>query len=214
MLKFNKGLAIVGASIWGVAAGANASTIHGIDFPQGDLSFADRIVSYTPGAGVTSRYMKSVEARGLPDWPKGGGVDFVSLGFGGSLVLEFTDNFLTASGDDAADLYVFEIGDQIEEFEVAISVDGTDWVDLGIYVGQPSGIDIDAVSTVLTDELYSFVRLIDAQEDLPGAPNYAGADIDAVGVIQRVSLVPLPASAWMLLAGLAGLGAVSRKRAK
>ena len=68
----------------------------------------------------------------------------VSLGTGGSITMQFTDNALTGSGDSAADLHIFEIGADVEGFFVEISTDGFAWVDLGLLAGQPTSIDIDA----------------------------------------------------------------------
>jgi hypothetical protein len=39
----------------------------------------------------------------------------VTLGRGGSLTLAFTDNVLTGGGTPAPDLYIFEVGPDVED---------------------------------------------------------------------------------------------------
>lgn len=50
----------------------------------------------------------------------------VSLGRGGQIVLQFTNNLLTGSGNANPDLRIFEVGDS-EEVLVEVSADGLRW---------------------------------------------------------------------------------------
>ncbi|MCP5144585.1 MAG: hypothetical protein H6978_07145 [Gammaproteobacteria bacterium] len=186
-----------------LGAGPVSATVYGgIDFPAGEVSFADSVVAYRPGLDVTfgGGWDDPVAALGPPDdGPGTGPGDVVSLGDGGILTLQFTDNSLTASGDAWPDLHVFEVGTVTEIFNVAISADGNDWIDLGNVQGQPTSIDIDANPRVQYGVQYIYVRLSDVPPNQSGAP-FGEADIDAVGAISSappVTVVPLP-PAWVL----------------
>jgi len=144
----------------------------------------------------------------------------VSLGIGGILIVQFTDNSLTTSGDTNNDLWVFEIGGVVELFNVAISVNATDWIDLGNVLGQPTGLDIDGVAGGVASTLYRFVRLTDIAPNQSGSP-FGEADIDAVGAISSGAAVidptggtvPVPTTILLLGLGLASLGWSRRKKA-
>ena len=195
-----------------VAVHASATPIGGIEFPQGAISFADLVVSYMPGSDVGGTYMGPAEALGTPDYNDSMEEGAVSLGEGGSLTVAFTDNSLTTSGDSEKDLWIFEIGSAVESFQVEISTNNINWIDLGFVLGQPTGIDIDAIIGVDVGELYSYVRLTDTPGNQSGFP-YGEADIDAVGAISSGQAVPLPAPAGFALFGLGLiLLAVSRRR--
>lgn len=206
-------------------APAQAMVIGGIEFPQGTLSFADAVGSYTPGPGPDAAFKEPANALGIPDVNTSNGLAcylspstanclFTSLGEGGTLVLQFTDNLLTGSsppgsvigvGDGFNDLYVFEVG-VAEDTSVEISANGSDWFNVGQIGGGGSGIgvfsygfDIDKLGFGIGDS-FSLVRIVDLLIDPGTSPE--GADIDAVGAI---STVPLPATAWFLLTGFATL---------
>ena len=202
------------AGILLAAAEANAVVIGGVDFPDGAASFADQVVSYSPGTDVGSGpgvWDDPSQALGVPDYDAGTLTGATSLGEGGELVLQFTDNSLTTSGDNSLDLYIFEIGDVVELFNVAISTDGVSWIDLGDVDGQPTGIDIDPIAGVTAGALYSFVRLRDvlpAQTDFP----FGEADIDAVGAISSApASIPEPSTLGLLVLGALGAFTVKRK---
>ncbi|MDA8744150.1 GEVED domain-containing protein [Rubripirellula amarantea] len=176
-----------------VTAGVQAppQTIQGILFPQGNISFADSVVDYSPDAGGSAppiSFQNTLQALGAPDSTGIGaeptdGLTTVSLGLGGSITLQFTDNLLTGSGDSANDLIVFETG-QVESVRVEISRDGVQFSNVGTVGGLTNSIDIDAFGFGSQDR-FAFVRLTDLRQgDLTGAA--LGADIDAVGALSSV----------------------------
>jgi len=207
---------IRGALTAGLAAAAFLTTTHahavligGIEFPDGATSFADSVVSYTPGPDVGAGWNDPADALGIPDGSA------TSLGDDGVLVLRFTDNSLTTSGDGTPDLHIFEIGGVTEYMNVDISTDAMTWIDLGNVLGQPTSIDIDAIAGVTPGALYSYVRLTDVAPNQTGSP-YGEADIDAVGAIssgQAVN-VPEPGVLTLVAIGIAGAGFAGRARKK
>jgi len=168
-------------------------TVEGVTFPQGNISFADKVVSYTPGAPAPSNPHRGAEqALGLPDYngrsscSSQASCSFVSLGSGGTLVVRFTDNVLTGSGNSDIDLWVFEVGPQVEDMFVEISADGRTWHSVGAIGGGKSGVDIDAFGFGQSSA-FRYVRLRDdPAKDGQSGPT-VGADIDAIGAISTRS---------------------------
>jgi len=148
-------------------------------------------VSFDPvanGGPAPARNTNPPEALGPPL-----GTGSVSLGNGGQLVLEFVDNVLMGDGTTAADLHIFEVGNQLEETFVEISQDGVTWINVGGTSGGTSSLDIDAAGIAPTDQ-FRFVRITDNANQGSTDPNVdpdLGADIDGVGAITTVvTLVP------------------------
>lgn len=194
------------------SASASAVPFHGVDFPGGVASFADSVVSYDPafsgGAVPTAPFRNASQALGAPNFPEGVDPEYVSLGAGGRIVLRFTNNSLTGSGNSNLDLWIFEIGPDVEDTFVDISKDGVTWFSVGAVTGSTKGIDIDAFGFGPLD-FFSFVRLTDnlALDATSGVT--VGADIDAVGAISSappVTPVPEPATLLLLAAGFAAMG--------
>jgi PEP-CTERM motif len=169
---------------------AEAVPIGGIDFPAGAVSFVDALVSYSPPGGPfpTAPHRDPLNALGLPNYigdfnctgdPT---CPFVSLGVGGSIILQFTDNSLTGSGDSKKDLHIFETGPDIEDAFIDISKNGVDWFAIGKILGSTSSIDIDRFGWGPTD-FFFFVRVTDDPREGAVTGIQVGADIDAVGAI-------------------------------
>jgi OmpA-OmpF porin, OOP family len=104
-------------------------------FPLGELSFADEVVAFKAGSPATTRanFASPALALGPPDYVNEGRElekpSSVALGCGGVLILKFLDNVLVDV--PGPDLYVFEVGPDIEPTDLAISVDGNLWRELG-----------------------------------------------------------------------------------
>lgn len=196
---------------------SHAVTYKGVEFPDGAVSFADEVVLYDPTFGGTTGPGAGVqdpsEALGIPDYTEGPGTDYVSLGDGGRIVLRFTDNSLTGSGDDALDLWIFEVGPDVEDTAVDISKNGIDWHSVGEVGGSTSGIDIDFYGWD-TSDFFSYIRLTDdTDEGQQGPGGTVGADIDAVGAITSAPpAVPVPAAVWLFGSGLIGLTGIARRK--
>lgn len=134
--------------------------------------------------------------------------NFISLGVGGSLTVQFTDNYLTGSDSAADDLWIFEIGPDIEDTFVEVSSDGVNWTSVGKVFGSTFGVDVDAYGFNSTS-LLSHVRLTDDVAEGETDGGTVGADIDAIGAIST-TVVPAPPAVWLLLTAIGVL--VARRR--
>ncbi|MFM8574246.1 MAG: hypothetical protein ACKOAU_21815, partial [Pirellula sp.] len=164
--------------------------VRGDIYLDGEISFADIVPSnsYDPNAGGAAPIagLQDIsQALGQPDYvgltEPVAGDSVVSLGSGGSMVLEFADNFLTASGDLLPDLAVYEAGDS-EDVLVEVSYDGITYIPVGTVSGLNPYVDLDAFGFT-TESLLRFVRLTDDAGQGATSGDSVGADIDAVGAI-------------------------------
>jgi len=224
----------VGVFLGSVFHSVNATTFPNIsgpgpDLPNGAASFADAVTEFIPGivfdAGEGANvpfdaFLGSQNTLGIPDVTQATGLDcffnqnqnnckFASLGVGGSLTVEFTDNRLTGSGDALDDLWIYEIGPDIEDTFVEISMNGIVWMDVGLVTGSTKGVDIDAFGFGPSD-LFRFIRLTDDpnEGDLDGET--VGADIDAIAAISSAA-VPIPTAVWLFGSALGLLGWMRRR---
>ena len=146
--------------------------------PLGLLSFADKVVDFTPGTKPSRPpFDYPPSAIGEPDYKSTSSADFISIGCNGILTLQFTDNILVDI--EGVDLYIFEVGPFVERTELAISQDGTDWIDVGVIEGSRADVDIEPY--VKKGDKFPFVRLTNASTSCGGY--HSGADIDAVAAV-------------------------------
>lgn len=149
-----------------------------ICLPLAELSFADRVVSFTTGEKPSKiPFNNPDKALGEPDYRSTKSPDFISIGCNGELITQFTDNVLV----DVAgpDLYIFEVGPFVEKTELAISQDGSNWLEVGVIEGARSDVDVNGL--VGAGEHYNYVRLRNAGTSCGGM--HSGADIDAIAAV-------------------------------
>ena len=169
-----------------------ATTTQGskVLFPTGDISWVDAVVSSTPGDPAPTRSRDPNAALGKPDYQ---GADdakdeatYASLGHGGELVVEFTDN--TLIDGEGPDLAIFEIGPEVEPILVAIGEDGKDWIRVGRVEGSTCAVDI--APFVNPGQRFRLVKLTDAEAGKSNDSEWPGADVDAVGAINTLPAAP------------------------
>ncbi|WP_299798220.1 OmpA family protein [uncultured Maribacter sp.] len=143
--------------------------------PLGELSFADAVVASDHPLLLTQQVNNVI---GEPDVLQGFDIEDItgihSLGLGGTITVQFTDNALTDV--NGPDLYIFEIG-QIEPTNLEISKDGKEWIHVGKIDGGVAEVDISPF--IKQGELFYYVRLTDLKME-SGLP---GADVDAIAAI-------------------------------
>jgi hypothetical protein len=213
--------ALAAAALCSLAVAAQAEVFGGVEFPDGVSSFADAVASYAPAVpGPSAAHQGSDNALGAPDYAgdnscaSAASCSFVSLGDGGALIVEFVDNRLTGSGNSDLDLWIFEVGPDIEDTFIEISKDGISYTAVGKVFGSTAGIDIDSFGFGTSDQ-FRFVRLTDdTNEGQQGSGSTVGADIDAVGAIASVTAVPEPETWAMFALGALAIGLHRRRAAK
>jgi OOP family OmpA-OmpF porin len=164
---------------------------HGgsVYFPLGDISFADAVVAFVRGdpPGPEQDSIPD-ESLGTPDYDSATEDNYLTLGCGGVLTVRFDDNLLVDT--EGADLYVFEVGPDVEPTHVSISADGDHWIDVGDVSGATADVDIAPFTEA--GQVFRYVRLTDLKSAC--ASGWPGADIDAVGAIGSALLVTLQGS--------------------
>jgi parallel beta-helix repeat protein len=179
---------ILGGSVTRVAA-APATSFEGDFYSIGSVAFADRVERYTPTAGGGPLPIAGLQlpdnALGVPNYSGIGeplaNQGVVSLGRGGVLVLQFTDNILTGSDDSRPDLAIYEVGNS-ENIRVEVSSDNVTYIPVGTASFNSRLIDLDAFGFNARSQLH-FVRLTDEFNQGAISGDSVGADIDAVGAL-------------------------------
>lgn len=145
-----------------------------ITVKDGEYSFATRVVEFTPGNPWTKIQINQDPSTvlGQPDYAGEDSPTNLCLGAGGSLVVEFNVNIVDGEGDD---IYVFEVGEEMEATKVEVSSDLATWYDVGTARGSTAGLDING--KVPEGSRFRYVRLTDVDKSNSRWP---GADIDAV----------------------------------
>lgn len=152
-----------------------------VRLPLGDLSFADEFIELRAGSpSPDSTFLDGHQVLGPPDYVTSTDTTYLTLGCGGSVVFEFTDNVLVDG--PGPDLHVFEIGPDVEGTAVEVSDDGDTWLAVGEISGGKSWIDISEVDTEI--ERFSFVRLTDLEAAC--SSSWPGADLDAVAATNSI----------------------------
>lgn len=182
---------VVASSLSAQETGRSYADGHGgqVFFPMGEASFADRLVSFTAGQPARKGEANPPTVTlGTPDYPDRGGKGALTLGCGGELVLEFTDNALIDV--PGPDLYVFEIGPDTEPTAMAVSADGERWTRVGRISGGKAEVDIGPYTEAGVDHRY--VKLVDLKQACRSRT--PGADLDAVGALGSASRIALDSS--------------------
>ena len=162
-----------------------------VPFPSERAHFADEVVAYEVGTPAPIPEGQDPQtALGPPDyrpdkWDK---PHAVSLGNGGSLTLKFNQGALVDG--DGPDLYIFEIGPQVEAMNVDVSADGVTWIPVGTARGGACALDIGPY--VKRDDVLHYVRLRDVPFSGAESDAWPGADIDAVAVLGSARRLTLP----------------------
>jgi outer membrane protein OmpA-like peptidoglycan-associated protein len=166
-------------------------------FPMNEVSFADSVVTYDPGAlGANTGdepdlyYQNSLLALGPPDHHIKFDSSFVSLGKGGTLVIKFIDNLLIDGL--GPDLYIFTLDSIPEEIIVWISQNGKIFRRAGTISSQNPMLDINSIAE--PGIFYSYVKLRDVEDQGEENCKTLGADIDAVGCINTIIRIVIPTS--------------------
>lgn len=141
---------------------------------DGEYSFATRVVEFTPGDPWTSieKNQDPEVTLGEPDYAGSDSGADLCLGAGGVLTLEFDVSIVDGEGED---VYVFEVGGQVEATKVEVSSDLVTWYEVGTAKGATAGLDING--KVPEGGRFRYVRLTDLEGSRSDWP---GADIDAV----------------------------------
>ena len=176
-----------------------AATFGGDFYELGLISFADTVVRYAPTAGGGPVPIAGLQIPGNAIGPQNytgigeptAGQGVVSLGKGGVLVVQFTNNILTGSDDARSDLAIYEVGSP-ELVRVEVSSDNISYTSVGTASFNNRFIDLDAFGFNSLSQLY-FVRLTDVANDGDTSGDSVGADIDAVGALSsRPGLIYTP----------------------
>ncbi|MCL2598132.1 MAG: hypothetical protein FWD66_10895 [Paludibacter sp.] len=143
--------------------------------PGGVLSCATFVVDFQHGTPWTSDvgYQNPNNILGVSV----GDVSYevVTLGAYGVIVVGFNVFITDGEGND---IYVFEVGPDVEPTKVEVSNDLTNWVYVGDAAGSISGVDMHG--KIPSGAKYKYVRLT----DLDGiGSSYAGADVGGVAII-------------------------------
>jgi len=156
---------------------------NNVIIPGGAASCAMKVISFTHGTSWTSdpKAMDESKILGVPDYDPITDKDYICLGIpAGEIVIEFGVSFTDGTGND---IYVFEVGPDVEDTKVEISSDLVTWLDIGNVNASISGIDINGQGTPGIE--YKYIRLTDVEGI---GSSWPGADIDAVAIMHPALL--------------------------
>ena len=139
-------------------------------------AFADEVISFEHGNPWTSDPDNQDPnlTLGLPDSSNAAqSTGDLCLGDRGNIIVHLGLPFYDGPGDD---VYIFEVGPNIEETKVSVSSDLRNWYSVGTAEGRTAGIDL--AGKVPEGMTFYYVALNDG--DAKSTGSYPGADIDAV----------------------------------
>ena len=156
---------------WGAGSpdATSPMDVDALDEIGGQCVWAERIVQFTPGTDAPEADLTdAANALGISD-PK-----FVSLGQGGSIVVEFlSQTIIDRPGNDFT---VFEAG-LVEVGAVAVSANGSAFHALGNTTGSTTSFDIGPTGLAEV----RFVRVTDNADGSSVGLSTTGFDLEAVG---------------------------------
>ena len=151
--------------------------------PLGKKAFASKVYGFKVGNPKPLDYAANPDnALGEPNFNGDQDTGYVTLGCGGSIMLEFTNVYLV--NVDGPDLYVFEIGMVVEPTFLEISKDGKEWLTIGEISGGEAKVDFGTL--VKKEDRFRFIRLTDLKRNCKG--DWPGADIDAVVAVGAIEM--------------------------
>lgn len=204
-----KTLGIATAIFLGATAAANAATIS---VASADCDPSQSATGHA-GAGLSCSSDPARTDAGAVNLGAGDS-DFYSLGLQGGVIFEVDPAFT----GPATVLEVTNSGTNHKEAaEVYGSTDGVNFDLLGTVTNQNGGTTVGGEQSVTFSGVYKYIGFLDVSQaffaSLGGTGSTDGFDLDAF-TITEVSEVPLPAALPLFLAGIAGVGGLSRRRAK
>lgn len=173
---------------------AGAVFMAGASSASAAIIYADSVISAdTNGTFLSPDRADTSEALGASD------NKFYSLGLGGNIVLGFGS---LGTGDIGIYEVTFgNIGGYPESVDVFAISGATE-----TYVGSISNSQAQSGAKLTYTGWFDSLKLVDTTPN--SSPSVDGFDLDAVSV----AAVPLPASALLLAGGIAGFGALRRKK--
>ena len=139
-------------------------------------AFAEEVISFEHGTPWTSDPDNQDPnlTLGLPDSSNAAqSTGDLCLGDRGTIIVRLGLPFYDGPGDD---IYIFEVGPNIEETKVSVSSDLRNWYSIGIAEGRTAGLNL--AGKVPAGMTFNYVSLTDGDAKSDGS--YPGADIDAV----------------------------------
>lgn len=164
-----------------------------------EVAYTASVISYDQGTLKNGNPITDpnrtdpIKANGEPDWVVGTGTNFYSLGKNtsgseGWVILAFSSIVKDGPGDD---LSIHEATNgrntyPAESAKVEISLNGTDWYEVGTATSEPGGggdgvswFDISATGL----STFKYVRITDVTNFTPHANDADGFDLDAVDAV-------------------------------
>jgi len=151
----------------------------------GERAFANECVGRTAGVPGPKAGSGTDPAGALKrDYNGAKDTGYYTLGCRGSITLRFSQIYLVDG--PGADLYIFEVGPDVEGTKLEIKTENGPWIPVGEIGGGAVQVDIhDALaSRGLLNQRFSQVKLTDLGQKCAG--NWPGADIDAIAALHCV----------------------------